>query len=204
MAWLFDEDEALKQKLSNNNVYDYGHGANPTPISVYYRFPSPEERTRTFPYISIDMISIEFDATRAHRAVGHILPYDTETATPLDGFVLSGDDMPLPWSLVYQLSCFSRQPWEDRQLAALMYQSFPEQFGYLDMTYFDGTTRRADLMTTPFRRDRVDGNNKRIYCNIFTVAISSQFYVYEIQAIQKVSTVAIDFGYVVNQPVVIP
>lgn len=193
MPWLFDEDLALKQKLSGKYVVNYVDGRH-IDIATYYRFPDPEERTRTFPHIAIDMISIEFDPTRAHRADGYIQPYDLETATPPSGFNLVADDMPLPWSLIYQLACYSRDPWHDRQLAQLMYMSFPEEFGSLDMSNFDGTVRRADFISA-VRRDRIDNTNKRLFCNIITIAVSSEFYLNEIQTIQQVGSVNVDYVF---------
>lgn len=199
-GFLLDEDRALKEKLSGFYVTNYADGRN-IPIPVYYRFPDAEERTRTFPHIAIDLVDVIFDETRAHRAVGYIQPIDTETATPLTGFNLVADDMPLPWSLQYQLAAYSRQPTHDRQLAQMLYMMFPQQFGSLNMANYDSTIRRADLVSVT-RRDTVDSSNKRLYRNIFTVAISSEFYISEVTAIQQALTAVTNVEFVGNSPLV--
>lgn len=186
MTWILDEDYALKQKLSGHTVVNYANGAV-LPIATYFRFPDPEIRTRTFPHIAIDLTDIEFASDRAHRSVGFTLPFDTETATPLVGASLVADDYPLPWNLIYQLACYSRQPEHDRQMLLYMYQAFPEMYGQLNMQAFDGTIRRADLVST-VRRDTVDANNKRLYRVIFTVSISSEFFLNQILAIQQATS----------------
>lgn len=196
------EDEALKQKLQGYQVFNYAQGSVPgggaQPVYVYFRFPDTEIRTRQFPHITIDFLRMDFAEDRAHRADGYVVPFDLPAATPPSGYTLVSDDMPLPWTLVYQLSCNSRQPVHDRQLTLLMYQLFPEMYGTLDMTAFDGTTRRADLLGPPSRRDRIDQDRKRIYCQIFEVGISSEFFLLPVQAIQDVATVDVTYEVGVN------
>jgi hypothetical protein len=189
MPWLSDEDYALKQKLSGFTVQNYADGKQ-LPIQVYYRFPDPEERERTFPHIAIDLTEIVFDAERAHRATGYVLTWDTESATPMANGALVGDDYPLPWSLIYQLAFYSRNPTHDRQMRMMGYQMFPEMYGSLNMQFFDGTVRRADLVSS-VQRDTVDSNNKRLYRNILTVAISSEFFLNQIYAVQRATSVDI-------------
>jgi hypothetical protein len=181
--WLIQEDNALKIKLSGFVVTNYADGRK-IPIAVYFRFPDTEERKRTFPHFAIDMVDIDFDHSRAHRALEQILTFDLEQATPQPPQYLVADDMPLPWTLVYQIVSYARQPWHDRQMAALMYQMFPEQYGNLNMAQFDGTIRRADLMSV-VRRDMMDNDQKRLYRQIFTVGISSEFYVNELQLVAQ-------------------
>ncbi len=187
MPFILDEDYALKEKLSGNFVLNYANGVQ-MPIAVYFRFPDPEERTRTFPHIAIDLVDIVFEPDRAHRADGYTLYWDTETATPMVGSNLVADDYPLPWSLHYQLACYSRQPEHDRYMRQMMLMMFPEQYGSLNMASFDGTVRRADLVSS-VQRDTVDAKNKRLYRNIVTVAISSEFFLNQIYAIQQATQV---------------
>lgn len=189
--WVLDEDAALKQKLSGYTVTNYADGKQ-LPIQVYYRLPDAEEVTRTFPHIAIDLVEINFDPTRAHRAMLFRMNYDLEQATPQTGSILEAYDYPLPWSLHYQLAAYSRNPRHDRQLAMMLYQMFPEQYGSLDMASFDGTVRRADLVDV-VRRDTVDQNQKRLYRNIFTVAVSSEFLLGDVVAIQQVTQAVLNF-----------
>jgi hypothetical protein len=192
-AWVFNEDEALKEKLQGYSTINYADGRSKK-IEVYYRFPDAEIRTRTFPHIAIDLVRIEFDETRAHRALSYVPRYPIETATPLLDFTLVADDMPLPWMMIYQLATYAREPRDDRFMTMMMYQLFPEMFGFLDMGKFDGTVRRADLVQVD-RRDTVDNENKRLYRNIYTVAISTEFYLNQLQYIQNISSIDIDFNF---------
>lgn len=198
-GWLLDEDEALKVKLSNFFVTNYATGKS-VPIEVYFRFPDTEEVTRKFPHIAIDLIDIQPEATRAHRANGFIVPFPLEQATPAFGYVLESYDFPLPWSLVYQLSLNSRTPRDDRQLQQLIWQMFPDQFGSLDMGYLDGTIRRADLISA-VRRDTIDGppsGRKRLYRNVVTIAVSSEFYIGQIQSVAEVVGIVINYGLILD------
>lgn len=184
--WLIDEDEALKTKLQGLTVTNYVDGRK-LPVAVYFRFPDTEERNRTYPHVAIDLIDIQFDRTRAHRANSFTLNYDMEQATPISGYDLVAYDLPLPWTLVYQLSTFARQPWHDRQLQAMMFQLFPQTFGWLDMTSWDGTIRRADLQGV-VRRDMIDTDRKRLYRLIYTIGVSSEFLYADIVTIQQVTS----------------
>lgn len=192
MPFLFDEDRALKEKLSGFKVVNYADGRE-IPIQVWYRFPDPEEREkRTFPHISIDLIDILPANDRAHRAFEFVLPYDLEQATPATDFNLVGDDFPLPWSLEYQLSTYARQPTHDRYMQMMMTRMFPNQYGSLNMAAYDGTVRRADLISH-VRRDTVDANNKRLYRVVYTVAISAEFFVNEVRTVKQALSVNLDF-----------
>lgn len=196
-GFSLDEDNALKSKLcgSPNGLYNPSYtvtnyvDGQQIPILVYFRSPDTEIRTRTFPHFAIDLIDIEPDHERMHRAAGFVVPYPTETATPATGTYDVASDFPFPWMLIYQISALSRDPTHDRQLGQLLYMMFPYQFGNLDMSGFDGTFRRADLRSTERRDLPADENNLRIYRQIFTIAISSEFYLNVVQQIQQVLTV---------------
>lgn len=195
--FLINEDEALKQKLQGIQLINFADGSAKS-VAAYFRMPDTEIRDRTYPHIAIDLIQVAYDPSRAHRAVGYEPQWNLQYATPQPGFTLVANDMPLPWTLTYQLAAYSMLPRDDRQLEAAMHQLFPAQFGFLDMTSIDGTIRRADFVDC-VRRDTISAQKKRIYCNVFTVNISAEFYVDQVQQIQQVATVAVDWsGYTVS------
>lgn len=198
--WEQQEDEALKQKLSGFSVINPAGGFQ-VPVQVFYRLPDAEEVTRTFPHISIDLVDIVFAPERAHRALEYIIPYTLEQATPTVNETYVGDDYPLPWSLVYQVTAFSRQPRHDRQLLMMLYQMFPEEYGSLDMTNIDGTVRRCDLVDVT-RRDTVDSTNKRLYRAIFTVEVSTEFFVNQLRLTPQALQSVITYVQYTNQPAV--
>jgi len=186
-VWGIDEDYALKEKLQGFIIPNYASGPNGNPKSfvppVYFGFPDPEEEIRRYPHIQINLMDITYAEERAHRAAEFQLNYDLEQATPLSGSTLVADDFPTPWNLIYNITCFSRQPWHDRMFAMMMFQMFPQQYGSLDMTSFDGTLRRADLVDV-VQRDLLEPNQsgkpKRVYRKIVTVSISSEFFLAEV------------------------
>lgn len=185
VTWLVQEDLALKQKLSGFAVTNYADGKL-LPVATYFRFPDAEDRSRSFPHFAIDLVDIQFDSKRAQRSVGPIVPQDLEQATPPYGFDLVADDAALPWMLIYQIGAYSRNPWHDRQLMSILYQAFPQAYGSLNMSNFDGTVRRADFISA-VRRDAIDEAKKREYRVIFTIGVSSQFYLNQIQYIKQVT-----------------
>ena len=169
MAWLLDEDEALKAKVSGLTVTDYGTGVV-RQVPVFFRFPDTEIRQqRKYPHLAIDLIRIDAAPDRTHRAVEFFPPQYVAEGVPASAY-----DYPLPWSLIYQIGAFSRDPVHDRQLTGSLYQLFPNQFGFLDMQAIDGTIRRADL-TEVARQDSIDSTQNRLFTTAFTVAVSSEF-----------------------------
>ena len=191
-GFLLDEDNALKMKLQNYGtsffVNNYADNVA-IPITVFFRSPDQEIRTRTFPHFAIDLIDVVPDEERMHRSAGFIVPFPLETATPSNGFTDVADDFPFPWMLHYQISAISRDPTHDRQLGQLLFRMFPYQYGSLDMGVFDGTVRRADLLSTSRQDLPADKDGKRIYRQIFTIGISSEFYLNQIQQVKNVLSV---------------
>ena len=206
--WCIDEDYALKEKLQGFTIPNYasgpgGKGKSFTP-PVFFGFPDPEENQRVYPHIQINLIDIQYAADRAHRAAEFRLTYDEETATPATNYTLVAEDFPTPWNLIYQITAYSRQPWHDRMFSMMLFQMFPQQYGSLDMTHFDGTVRRADLVDV-VQRDLLEatqGKQKRVYRKIFTVSVSSEFFLAEVIQIANVLSVNVDFIPYVNEPAI--
>jgi hypothetical protein len=204
--WGIDEDYALREKLQGFTIPNYASGPSGTEKSfippVFFGSPDPEERQRTYPHIQVNLIDIQYAEDRAHRAAEFILNYDLETATPNSGFDLVADDFPTPWSLIYQITAYSRNPWHDRMFAMMFYQMFPQQYGSLNMANFDGTLRRADLVDV-VQRDAID-NKKRLYRKIVTVAISSEFFLSEVIQVQQAISTSITFTQYTGEPQGLP
>lgn len=193
--WGFDEDLSMKQKLSGFSVAN--HDGTVLPIAVFFRLADTEIRSRTFPLITIDLIDIEFDRSRAHRAPQSVLPFDLEQATPPTGFSLVADDQPLPWVMHYQLSACARDPRHDRQMQFMMFQMFPEMFGNL-VVPMDGTIRRADLLNAARRDLPADRDGKRIYRYNYEIGVSSEFYLNQVLYVQNALSVNVTLDAYVN------
>ena len=65
MPFLLNEDAALKTLLTGITVADSGNDARP--VGVFYGQPDKEIRQQSYPYITIDLVSVTEDVNRAHR-----------------------------------------------------------------------------------------------------------------------------------------
>lgn len=183
MSFLLDEDEAIRNLLKDMVVTDQKSVTNEgatRKVGVWFGQPDQEIRSQSYPYITIDMIDIAEDVSRAHR--GKVSPEyyaDPETIgvdTPWDP-TLHGKDMdyPVPVNIDYQITTYARQPRHDREvLAQLLYTKIPLRFGVLltgSNTVF-GTHRRLDVLDIS-KRD-VTEQGKRLFVNAITVRVSSE------------------------------
>lgn len=191
MSFLLAEDEALRDLLLGMTVTDQKQDASRN-VGVWFGQPDQELREQKYPYITIDMIDIAEDFTRAMR--GKVKPaYIQNPPTMVQGvqgtqgvqFVqqvtYNGTvhnweiDYPIPVNIDYQITTYSRQPRHDRQiLAQLLYTKIPLRFAVLltgpNTVY--GTHRRLDVLDVS-KRD-VSENGKRLFVNAITVRISSE------------------------------
>lgn len=183
MSFLLDEDLALRDLLKGLTVTDQKsateEGAKRT-VGVWFGQPDQEIRSQSYPYITIDMIDISEDFSRAHR--GKVKPpyiEDPETIgtnTPFDPDLHDWDiHYPIPVNIDYQITTYSRQPRHDRQiLSQLLYTRIPLRFATLNTgpnTVY-GTTRRLDVLDIS-KRDVTEAG-RRLFVNAITVRISSE------------------------------
>lgn len=183
MSFLFDEDEALRNLLKDMIVTDQksvtGAGATRN-VGVWFGQPDQELRSQSYPYITIDMIDIAEDISRAHR--GKVNPaYYADPETIGEDTVWNSElhakdmDFPIPVNIDYQITTYARQPRHDRELLAqLLYTKIPLRFAVLitgpNTVY--GTTRRLDVLDIS-KRD-ITEQGKRLFVNAITVRISSE------------------------------
>ena len=169
MPFILNEEAALKTLLSGITVSDSGNSARP--VGVYYGQPDKEIRQQAYPYITIDLVSVTEDTTRAHRG------YVPLTYTPegVDTANVTHTNFPIPVDLVYQVSTWSRQPRHDRQLIAALYSPgrLPLRFGQIPIPE-DGTNRRVDVLGFS-KRDFIE-SEKRLFNNVYNIRISSELF----------------------------
>lgn len=185
MTFLLDEDEALRNLLLGMKVTDQKADGERS-VGVWFGQPDQEMREQKYPYITIDMVDIAEDFSRAMR--GKVKPtylQDPENMIEATQGVQAVEyndetnsweiDFPIPVTIDYQITTYSRQPRHDRQiLAQLMYTRIPLRFAVLNTgpnTAF-GTTRRLDVLDIA-KRD-VSENGKRLFVNAITVRVSSE------------------------------
>lgn len=174
MPFLINEDAALKTMLQGITVSDAGSSARP--VAVYYGQPDKEIRQQTYPYITIDLISVREDTSRMHQGAVD-LTYIPEGlgVTAVDGLINRITNFPTPVDLYYQVSTWARQPRHDRQIAAALFSAgrLPFRFGQLDIPE-DGTVRRLDMLGFS-KRDTTEGG-KRLFSNVYNIKISAELF----------------------------
>jgi len=175
MPFLINEDAALKTMLQGITVADSGNSARP--VAVYYGQPDKEIRQQTYPYITIDLISVREDTARAHRGAVSLtyVPEGLGVAVDQDGRINKVTSFPVPVDLYYQVSTWARQPRHDRQIAAALFGPgrLPFRFGQLDIPE-DGTARRLDMLGFS-KRDTTEGG-KRLFSNVYNIKISAEIF----------------------------
>lgn len=171
MPFILNEDAALKDILTGITVSDSGNPARP--VGVWFGQPDKEIRQQSYPYITIDLISVTEDTSRAHRGYLDKLSYLPEGMGEEE--ISYGVDFPIPVDLVYQITTWARQPRHDRQLMAAMYSTgrLPLRFGSLPITV-DGTIRRLDMLG--FQKNDRTEDGKRLFSNAYTIRVSAEIF----------------------------
>ena len=188
MAFLLAEDAALRQKLQAITVSDQksdGQGIS-RQVGVWFGQPDQELRTQGYPYITIDMVDISEDFSRAMRGIvspSYLAPSDLAEN---EGF---STHMPIPVNIDYQITTYSRHPRHDREiLSQLLHGPLTLRFGTLKIE--DGTARRLDVVDVA-KRD-VTEQAKRLFVNAITVRVSSEIPQDVIDRFTKVDSVHVN------------
>lgn len=177
MTFLLSEDKALRDLLKGMVVSDQKtDGELDRPVQVWFGQPDQEIRAQNYPYITIDMIDIAEDFSRAMR--GKVKPEYLEDPDTIGEDTVYDPDLhdweihvPIPVNIDYQVTTYARQPRHDRQiLSQLLYAKLPLRFGVLEPD--DNTVRRLDVLDVS-KRD-VTESGKRLFVNAITVRVSSE------------------------------
>ena len=179
MSFLLAEDEALRNLLKGMIVTDQksvDSAGTHRKVGVWFGQPDQEIRSQSYPYITIDMIDIAEDFTRAHR--GRVRPDYYENPDTIGSNTTFNPaihdweiNYPIPVNIDYQITTYSRQPRHDREiLAQLLYTKIPMRFATLEPN--DGTVRRLDVLDIS-KRD-ITESAKRLFVNAITVRVSSE------------------------------
>ena len=169
MPVIINEDNALKQLLAGITVSDAGNASRP--VGVWFGQPDAQIRQQSYPYITIDLIGISEAQERVHAGLVE-LNYVPEGVDPEKDYIVQ---YPIPVDLMYQVTTYSRQPRHDRQIMAQLFgpTRLPLRFGMIAIPE-DGTARRLDMLRFS-KRDTTE-QDKRLFCNVYTIQISSEFF----------------------------
>lgn len=197
MTFIVAEDEALKTYLRNIYVSDEKNASRE--VGVWFSIPDVETRQQSYPYMTIELMDIEWANYRQHS--GLLSDNDSQgTVAPVAGRV-HHYEMPVPWDLTYQITSYARHPRHDRQIIAhLLNNDFVAQRGFLLVSNELGTeSAYRHLILEGFaKRDMVE-DGRRLYRNVFTIRITSESVAGSGQSIREVSDVLIN-----NEPENIP
>ena len=144
-GFILAEEEALYAKLSNIKVRDPRTSDGTRRVRVYYRMP-PAEVEREYPFITLDLIDIDFADDRAHSAQiypldywpseyptfqeyadAHELDWDPDVNGPAEAVEFH------PYDLYFSVTTHTRNPIQDRQLTSGLLGTayLPDRWGYL-------------------------------------------------------------------------
>lgn len=178
MTFLISEDNALRELLKDITVTDQNAAATESgkrKVGVWFGQPDQEVRAQSYPYITIDMIDISEDISRAMR--GKVSPSYLGNPETIGNEVWDEEkhgwviDFPVPISIDYQVTTYARQPRHDREIISeIMFNRMPLRFGVLETD--DNTVRRLDILDIT-KRD-ITESGKRLFVNAFTVRVSSE------------------------------
>lgn len=188
--FLLSEDLGLRKRLEGMTVTDQtAAGASTTrKVGVWFGQPDQEVTAQVYPYITIDMIDIVRDVDREHRGVIPAPDYMDKSEGYDPDAAAAFIDYPIPVSIFYQVTTYSRHPRHDRSIMAqLMFTKLPLRGGSIELD--DGTVRRLDVEDVS-KRD-VTEQAKRLFINAITVRISSEVAQGTLNELTRVNTVKI-------------
>jgi hypothetical protein len=172
MSFILAEDAALKTKMQGIVVPDEKNGTRS--VQVWFANPDVETRQQSYPYITIELIGIDWANYRQHS--GYLEDNDRQgTVTPINGEVFRYES-PATWDLLYQITAYSRHPRHDRIIVAhLLGQDFVANRGFLPVPNDLGTETswRHIVMQDFAKRDTIE-DGRRLYRSVFTVLVTSE------------------------------
>jgi hypothetical protein len=185
-GFLLAEEEALKAKLSRIYVSDPNGQNGRRRVHVRWGYPMAEVN-RQYPFLSIDLIDIEFAADRAHSA--QVIGTDywpSEFATFAEyaedrGLVLADTDIVQatwwhPYNLHFQIASHARNARHDLEITKILLGTAftPHRWGWLYISA-DDSNRWLDLVdwATANYNEGAGDSAHRIFRKIYHIIVSA-------------------------------
>lgn len=195
-GWLIAEDEAMKEYLQGVTVTDSSAPPGGRPVEVWFRLPEAEQRERTYPYFTIDLIDIveAHEREQVNRLKVSTMLYSPPDPLPAEqvGKTITAD-RPVPVDIIYQIMSVARSARHDRQLQAALWRKFPGKWGALYVPN-DETARTMQLSGRSHAYD-VDEFGKRLFRTMWTVSVASELWPTTIRQIQNITEITIGIGF---------
>lgn len=217
------ESQALKKKLQGVKVTasQYPSGQN---VPVGFVGPDFELRGASYPGIYISYGPVTKANDREYRGAINLdysppgYPMDIQVPEDFDDkentetvpWDESADgrtspfwvpDAPIPYNLEFNVIVLTRNYQQTFEIIAQLdeIERIPARFGGLEVPE-DGTVRTLDLVGGPETGLIKDEDGQRLIQTVYSVSVAAELSLYEVQQVQRVATVAIDFGYWSPEP----
>lgn len=195
MAFLLNEDRAMKAKVSGLTVTDV-NAPGGRPVVARFRLPEDEVANQTFPLIAVTRMHMEHAPDREHRGRVGLL-YTPESIPDWNPLAEDAEttpyvvDYPVPMDVVYQITVRARKNEHITSLvAALAAQDrLPYRFGYLEVPE-DGTVRSLFVDGGPEYSTQREGD-KRLFQADYNIRIPTELLPATIEAATAVSEVVL-------------
>jgi len=199
-VFIFNEDRALKEKLSGLVVDDVNALSTGRPVEVLWLNGDIELNNLTFPSIVICNKGITRAQERESRGWTQ-LPYAPEGFKLWDNYTDVTESpywsqAPIPYNVEYQIEVLARTDVHSTYLRAILAgpDYLPARFGYLEIPE-DNTIRRLDLDAGPTEVSSRDSEGKRLFHSAYAVKVSTELLPQQIEAYNKVQSVETEIRY---------
>jgi len=172
MSFILSEDQALKNLMQGIVVTDEKN--NSRSVQAWFANPDVELRNQSYPYVTIELIGVEWAAYRQHS--GFMADNDRQgTVAPANGEVFEYE-VPTAWDLMYQVTSYARHPRHDRAIIAhLLNNDFVANRGFLPVPNDLGTqTAYRHITLQNFAKRDTTEDGRRLFRNVFTVLVTSE------------------------------
>ena len=183
LGFLISEEEALKTYLEGLTIQRRPLDPVPQPrddIGVWFRWPEGERQIK-YPYITIDLISLEpeyalFHSDHVQKNEGLYQPSVSPRLPPLPtgrGYEILNY---LPMRLVWQVSHFARSALHDRYLTSIFATDVFPPRPFFIYNPADGVDRRTEVlsMVSGDTMETTESGTKRIFRKIYTISMLSE------------------------------
>lgn len=173
MPLLYNEDAALKTKLSGLKVQDV-NDPDGRPVPVRYRSPENELADLVYPILMLDEADWSPAPERAHS--GYVpLAYVPEGYASPDPSVTLFTQMPQPINIDWTLTLYCRKALHRASLIAQLAQFdyLPARLGYLQVPQ-DNSLRRLEVIGGPETSSVLDGQGKRLLTAVWKIRTTGE------------------------------
>lgn len=219
------ESQALRKKLQGVTVTagQYPSGQN---VPVGFVGPDFELKSASYPGIYISYGPVTKANDREHRGAINLdyspPGYDDDIQVPEDfddkdntntvSWRDSADgrtspywvqDTPIPYNLEFNVIVLTRNYQQAFEIIAQLdeIERIPARFGGLEVPE-DGTVRTLDLVGGPETGLIRDEDGQRLIQTVYSVSVAAELSLYEVQQVQRVASVALDFDHWSPEPTV--